>query len=194
MVANPAYKAKETNWRVDSLGRLLERYNTDSELRSVWAAAKYAGVPEEHRDPKGCPGDDLPESAWLSEHILRAFEAGFGRGSDFPGAGFKPDLRGIAYNLDFAGKVLAEIFGITPTVDLIPIGWLSFRAGLAGKTLAVQRTIEVGNGYPYLTALWAHVDLGSDKYDGFGCPSGPLHDGHGHGLSNGSWICHREIE
>jgi hypothetical protein len=170
MAGNPAYRAKETNWRVDSLGRLLERYLTDRELNGVWAAAKRASVPEEHRNPKGSPGDgsDLPESSWFSEFILRAFEAAFGPGGDYPKVGFVPDLRDLAYNLDFAAKVLVELFSIQPTVDLIPVGWLRLRAQLKGSFEAVQRTVEAGVEYPYLTGLWVHANFSFDDYDDFG--------------------------
>jgi hypothetical protein len=168
MPGTPAYRAKEINWRVDSLGRLLERYNTDSELKSIWAAAKHAGIPEEHRDPKGCPGDELPESAWFSEHVLRAFEAAFGRGGDYPKAGFRADLREVAYNLDFAAKVLVEIFSIQPTASLIPIEWLRFRAQLKGSSEAVQKTVLAGVEYPYLKDLWVPSDYSFDDYDAFG--------------------------
>lgn len=35
-------------------------------------------------------------------------------------------------------------------------------------------------------------DRGAAEYDGFGVPSGPEHDNHGHGLSKGHWTCFPE--
>lgn len=156
------------NWRIDNAGRLMGRYATNDQLNKCWQAAFDAGIPEDERQPWGAtnPLADTPTDGLFSEHILRAFEAYRGRGSDeFPEAGFRYDLKAIARNLETAARIAVEGYGVASvSADLIPLDWLATAAeftwyrsapGVSDPRLAITRDfLAEGNPYPCLSALW----------------------------------------
>jgi hypothetical protein len=156
------------NWRMDSVGRLIQRYATNDKLNKCWQAAFDAGIPEEERQPWGAsnPLADTPTDGLFSEHILRAFEAYRGRGAEeYPESGFKADLKAIAKNLETACRIAVEGYGVSGvSADLIPLDWLASAAqfqwyrsapGVSDPRIAITRDFEAEDGpYPYLGALW----------------------------------------
>jgi hypothetical protein len=172
------------NHRLDGAGRLISKYKDNEMLRACWDAALMAGIPEDDCRPEGSndPRLRVPQDSIWSEFILRAFEAYRDKPNSndaYPRAGFKIDLRGIAFNLDLAAKLLAEFYGIEATPTLIPLGWLRFGAELAwwrsepGSPNALaemdREFRRPVNRYPWLSALWcAQFEpfiLKEDPYD-----------------------------
>jgi hypothetical protein len=156
------------NWRIDNANRLLGRYRENDRLAKCWQAAFDAGIPEEERQPWGAtnPLADTPTDGLFSEHILRAFEAYRGRGSEkFPEHGFRPDLKAIARNLETAARIAVEGYGVSSISNaLIPLDWLAAAAeftwyrsapGVSDPRAAITKDfLAEGNPYPYLSALW----------------------------------------
>jgi hypothetical protein len=163
-----SHRERIGNWRLDSVGRLVQRYATNDRLNKCWQAAFDAGIPEEERQPWGAsnPLADVPTDGLFSEHVLRAFEAYRGRGADeYPESGFRSDLKGIARNLETACRIAVEGFGVqSVTQALIPLDWLATAAeftwyrsapGVADPRLAISKDLQPENGpYPYLGVLW----------------------------------------
>lgn len=172
MPALPAYKANATNWRLDSVGRLIDKYKSNPALLKCWEALLAAGIPAEMVNPAGAsdPRPKEPADSFVSEFILRAYESANDRGGHgndpFPRIGFKADLRAIAYNLDRAAELLIAgpwgLEAITP--DMLPVDWLHFGAELArmraepgsANVLAeLDREMRAeANRYSYLCVLW----------------------------------------
>jgi hypothetical protein len=156
------------NWRLDNANRLLGRYRDNERLNKCWQAAAEAGIDAEECQPWGAtnPIAATPTDGLFSEHILRAFEAYRGRGSDeFPEGDFKPDLKTIARNLETAARIAVEGYGVSSISNaLIPLDWLAAAAeftwyrsapGVSDPRLAITKDFRAEGGpYPYLGALW----------------------------------------
>jgi hypothetical protein len=165
------HRARVGNWRLDSVGRLVEKYRGNAALNACWDAAITAGIPAEECPPEGAtnPRASVPSDSLFSEFILRAFEAAYDKpnaNDPFPSAGFKANLRAIAEALETACRLAAEGFGVSEfPVGLIPLHWLKDAAELAyyraepGKPNPLaemdrEMRAEV-NQYPYLSVLWS---------------------------------------
>jgi hypothetical protein len=149
---------------------LVEKYRSNETLVKCWDAALSAGIPPEECAPEGAtnPRAKVPDDGLFSEFILRAFEAGFDIPNDndpFPRAGFKPQLRVIAKNLETACRIAAEGYKVDEfSRDLVPLKWLRDAAefayyrsapGVKNPLAELDKELRAeGNRYPYLSALW----------------------------------------
>lgn len=156
------------NHRLDSVGRLYQRYATHKDLLSCWSACVKAGVPADAVNPAGASDQRIPspEDSYVSEHVLRAFEAYRGEGPDeFPPLGFKADLRAIADNLDMTARLLVEYYGLAElTEEQIPLKWLKTAAEFAwyraedprdNPLVKITREFAGDSRYEIIPALWA---------------------------------------
>jgi hypothetical protein len=109
-------------------------------------------------------------------------------------------LRGVDHrekplrrNLDRVEHVLVMLYrlaglqGLDPdTPGLIPWEVWEYRRDVY---LSQGWDLPEGHSAEVLEAAEATKTALSAEYDGFGVPSGPEHDSHGHGLSKGHWTC-----
>lgn len=170
MARDAAHRARIGNWRLDSVGRLVEKYRGSAALNKCWEAALSAGIPPEECNPEGAtnPRAAVPSDGLFSEFVLRAFEAAYDTSNEndpYPRAGFKPKLRDIAENLEMACRIAVEGFKVAEILsELIPLEWLRFRAELAwyasepgskNPLAEIDREMrQEANRYPYVSVLW----------------------------------------
>ena len=168
--------------RTDSNGALKEVYQESWDRQQV-DNARRAGIPVKMLDVAG--SDDWRETEdtlGLWSELVYVLDDCL-HGVDHLGNPRRDNLE-IVEDVFYWMNLIAVGLGIDPD-DVIPWDVWYIRRELSPAAAAEDRMpSEVEAAKDALAEL-------AELYDGFSAPSGPGHDSHGHGLSNGNWSCHK---
>ena len=161
--------------RTDTRGTL----NADN--RGLYAelalkAASAAGVPGDLLDPAGWNGDPNDLQGYFAEQIYLLSEVGWTR----------PDT------IERISEIIAVMVGVCRHYDVDPKAAIPYGQARLFRELheSRERVNARHSGEPVPSGFSAEASAAYDaQMDEWGCPSGPAHDGHGHGLSDGVWKC-----
>lgn len=175
--------------RTDSHGRVKEMY-LDPWDREQLENARRAGIPEKMLAPEGSDdwrvtGDTLglwAELVYVLSDCLR--------GEDHLGNPRRDNV-GIVEDV-FSWMIrIAQGLDVDPELPgLIPWDVWEVRRALSPRASKEPRTPEEVEAAQEASDAMAQVVEG--VFEAWGMPSGPGHDSHGHGLSNGHWACFPE--
>lgn len=180
-------KTRRRTRRTDSNGALKEVYREPWD-REQLENARRAGIPSKMLDVAG--SDDWRDTGALlglwAEWVYVLSDCL--RGEDHLGHPRRDNL-GIVEDVFAWMHKTAEALGVDPD-RVIPWDVWYIRRDLSPMARTEDRTaseIETAEA-----AKTSHAEAYDAGMASWGCPSGPGHDSHGHGLSNGHWTCYPE--
>jgi hypothetical protein len=163
----PVRKNRVTRW-TDDRGNVLEAFSGLA-AQNALKQARDAGMPVNLLHKAGWAGDENDITGLFTDLVYRLLEL---------------PLHGPV-DMSDANQVISSMVAICKSSGV------DYREAIDFSHPKFIRSWREHNARVKANE-WPSVE--DDGLDMFGAPSGPGHDGHGHGLSNGHWCCFEDSQ